>query len=67
MNIDIRKAVKDNLKNSNPDDILKTITDATSTKEEKVLPGLGVLFEVLWNASDEQAKNTIVNTLTKQL
>lgn len=67
MDINIRKAVKDNFKNSNPEDILKAITDATSTNEEKVLPGLGVLFEELWKASDDNFKNRIVDTLAKQL
>ena len=52
MDISIRKAVIDNLKNATTDEVFKTIEDATTTKEEKVLPGLGVLFEVLWKSSD---------------
>ena len=41
MNLSIRKAVIANLNNSTYDDVRKTITDAVSTQEEKVLPGLG--------------------------
>ena len=59
MDISIRKAVIDNLKNATTDEVFKTIEDATTTKEEKVLPGLGVLFEVLWKSSDASFKETL--------
>lgn len=55
MDISIRKAVIDNLKN------------ATTTKEEKVLPGLGVLFEVLWKSSDASFKETLATKVTQNL
>lgn len=35
MDISIRKAVIDNLKNATTDEVFKTIEDATTTKEEK--------------------------------
>ncbi|HPX21056.1 MAG TPA: small acid-soluble spore protein SspI, partial [Bacilli bacterium] len=46
MDINIRRAVIANLKGSSAEDIKKTIVDAISLGEEKVLPGLGVLFEL---------------------
>ena len=59
--------VIDNLKNATTDEVFKTIEDATTTKEEKVLPGLGVLFEVLWKSSDASFKETLATKVTQNL
>ena len=67
MNIDIRQAVKNNLNNSSFDDIKSTIVDAMNIKEEKVLPGLGALFEIYWNNIGEEEKNKIVTTITEKI
>lgn len=67
MNINLRQAVKNNLKDSSNQDIFKTINDATSSTEDKVLPGLGVLFEIMWKHSNENTKNELVQTLIANL
>lgn len=67
MNIDLRQAVKNNLKDSSNQDIFQTINDATSSTEDKVLPGLGVLFEIMWKHSNENTKNELVRTLIANL
>ena len=67
MNIDLRQAVKNNLKDSSNQDIFETINDATSSTEDKVLPGLGVLFEIMWKHSNENTKNELVRTLIANL
>ncbi|MDF2699508.1 MAG: small, acid-soluble spore protein [Haloplasmataceae bacterium] len=67
MNIDIRRAVLQNMNQSSFEDVQSTIQDAISTAEEKTLPGLGVLFEVLYNSSDNTGKQEIVNKLVKSL
>lgn len=60
MDINIRKSIIENFKASSIDDLRQTINEATSTKEEKILPGLGVFFELLWNnASNEFKENTL--------
>lgn len=63
MDLNIRKAVLSNLNNANYDSLLSTIEDATSVEEEKVLPGLGVMFEVLWKRATPDLRNTIINSL----
>ena len=63
MDINIRSAVLSNLSNSSHDSLLSTIEDATSMEEEKVLPGLGVMFEVLWKRATPDLRNTIINNL----
>ncbi|HEY8445236.1 MAG TPA: small acid-soluble spore protein SspI [Bacilli bacterium] len=65
MDINIRKYVLQNLNNANFDVVRTTIEDAVTTEEEKVLPGLGVMFEVLWKRSTPDMKNTIINSIVE--
>lgn len=67
MNLDIRKAVLNNLINASQHDVLSTINDAITTTEEKVLPGLGVLLEVYWKAASMDDKNRICELIASQL
>lgn len=65
MNINIRKAVLNNLNNANYDIIRATIEDAISIDEEKALPGLGVMFEILWQRATPDLRNTIINNIVQ--
>lgn len=67
MDLDIRKAVLSNLNNANIDDVRNTINDAMGIKEEKVLPGLGVLFETYWNHSSEEDKSKVVQVIANAM
>ena len=67
MNFDLRNAVLKNLDDSNYDEVRETILDAVESGEEKTLPGLGVLFEVLWNGSADNEKEAMVSRITKAL
>jgi len=65
MNIDIRKSIINNFKGSNTDDIKSSIESSITDKDEITLPGLGVFFELLWNNSDDEHKNYILETIKK--
>ena len=67
MNFDLRKAVIANLDDSNYDEIRETIIDAIESGEEKTLPGLGVMFEILWNGSNDNEKEKLVSRITECL
>ena len=67
MNFDLRKAVIANLDDSNYDEIRETIIDAIESGEEKTLPGLGVMFEILWTGSNDSEKETMVSRITQCL
>ena len=67
MNIDIRKSIKENFKNSTNEEIADAINSATSDKDEITLPGMGVFFEMLWSNSTEELKNKIIKILKKEL
>ena len=67
MDIDIRKSIINNFKESNIDEIKNSIEESINDKDEITLPGLGVFFEILWNNSDDTKKDYILQTLKKGL
>ena len=67
MNIDIRKSIINNFENSDIEEIKTSIEDSIKDNDEITLPGLGVFFEILWNNSDEENKNYILDTIKKGL
>ncbi len=58
MDLNLRKAVIHNVSGNDQAQLKDTIVDAIQRGEEKMLPGLGVLFEVIWQNADAQ-KNKI--------
>jgi small acid-soluble spore protein I (minor) len=67
MNLNLRNAIIHNVSNNNQDQLEDTIVDAIQNGEEKMLPGLGVLFEVIWQNSSEQDKKEMLQTLESGL
>ena len=67
MDIDIRKSIINNFKNSNVDEIKESIISSIKDNEEITLPGMGVFFEILWNNSDDTKKDYILQTIKKGL
>lgn len=67
MDINIRRAVIHNVSDNNQEQLEDTIVDAMQKGEEKYLPGLGVLFEVIWQNADEQKKSMMLDTLENRL
>jgi small acid-soluble spore protein I (minor) len=66
-NIDVRKYIINNFKEDTTEDIEKSITTSIESKSEDPLIGLGVLFEIMWNNSSNDAKNTILTNIKKGL
>ncbi|KAB2334174.1 small acid-soluble spore protein SspI [Cytobacillus gottheilii] len=67
MNLNLRNAILHNVSGNNQDELKDTIVDAIQNGEEKMLPGLGVLFEVIWNNSSEEDKQEMLHTLESGL
>lgn len=67
MNLNLRQAILSNVSGHNAEQLQATIDDALQQGEEKMLPGLGVFFEMLWKESDEQDKQEILDTLEQSL
>lgn len=67
MNFNIRGAVIHNIKHMDNTELIGLIEDSITQGEEKLLPGLGVLFEVIWRHSDPQEQQHMVETLHQQV
>lgn len=65
--LDLRNAILVKLTGSSPDELKETIIDAIQSKEEKTLPGLGVLFEILWNNSSPDSQSNMLQTMSEHL
>ncbi|WP_413379213.1 small acid-soluble spore protein SspI [Alkalihalobacillus sp. 1P02AB] len=67
MSFNLRGAIMANIKGSSEQDVEATIVDAIQKGEEKMLPGLGVLFEVYWQQADEQQKDALCQQISQGL
>lgn len=61
MDVNIREYIVNNFKNCSKDDIRETIVESIKSKDEVVLPGMGVLFEIVWKNQELQDK--IIDTI----
>ena len=65
--LDLRQAIMYKMQGSDAGEVRETISDAVSSGMEKTLPGLGVLFEVLWQHSDEQSRQKMAQTIAANI
>mgnify|MGYP001489619189 CR=1 FL=1 len=63
MDLNLRQAIKNNIAGNNDQELEAIIVDAIQRGEEKMLPGLGVLFEMIWQNSSEKEKELMLSTL----
>ncbi|MCM3587593.1 small acid-soluble spore protein SspI [Mesobacillus maritimus] len=67
MNLNLRNAIIQNVSGNSQDELKDTIVDAIQNGEEKMLPGLGVLFEVIWQNASPQDQQEMLETLENGL
>jgi small acid-soluble spore protein I (minor) len=67
MDMDIRSVILNNMKGKSKEEIRGFIQDAVDKKEELALPGMGILFETMWQKSSEEQKNTLMEWLVKAI
>ncbi|MED1469309.1 small acid-soluble spore protein SspI [Bacillus salipaludis] len=67
MNLNLRNAIIHNVSGNSQAELEDTIVDAIQNGEEKMLPGLGVLFEVIWKNSSEDEKKEMLSALENGL
>ncbi len=66
LNINLRQAVIQRVQNKSNEELQEIIDDSIGGVEQ-VLPGLGVLFEIIWQHSDENIQSELVETLKGHL
>ncbi|WP_096440673.1 small acid-soluble spore protein SspI [Alteribacter populi] len=67
MSFNLRGAIMQNIAGSDEEKVEATIQDAIQSQEEKMLPGLGVLFEVYWQGASEQEKQEVIQQISQEL
>ena len=65
MNISIREHIKKNFKDCSIKELKESIEESVKSDDEVVLPGMGVLFEILWKSTSNQEEilNILYNVL----
>jgi small acid-soluble spore protein I (minor) len=66
MILSLRQAIYKKMEEKTEDNLFDTIDDAIGN-DERTLPGLGVLFEVIWKNSDKELQDKLVNILREHL
>lgn len=67
MDVNLRDAIISNIQNKSKEQLMDMMETATREKEEKTLPGLGVIFEVIWENSDSNVKESLISTLDQHI
>lgn len=63
--MDIRGYIKSNFKDDDINSIKESIVESIKSKDEVLLPGLGVFFELVWNNSSEDERTNILEKIKK--
>lgn len=66
MNLDLRQAIIQRMTDKSNEELIGVIEDSIGGQEQ-VLPGLGVLFEIIWQNSEAEVQNQLVTTLKDHL
>ena len=63
----IKDYIIQNFKDDNENTIKQAIDEATNEYNEDALPGLGIFFMLIWENSDDNEKNTIIEKIKSNL
>ncbi len=66
INLNLRQAIMKRVQNKEEDQ-LKEIIEGSIDGDERTLPGLGVLFEIIWKNSDQNTKDQLVSALQQNI
>ncbi|GLX67495.1 small acid-soluble spore protein SspI [Paenibacillus glycanilyticus] len=66
INLDLRQAVINNVRNNSKKE-MKDVIDDSIGNDEKTLPGLGVLFELIWQEISAEEKVRLIDALHTKL
>ncbi|OUQ01872.1 small acid-soluble spore protein SspI [Thomasclavelia spiroformis] len=65
--MDIRNALLNKLHNTSFDELKEIINQGIASKEETILPGLGILFEQYYNSLNSSQQTEIIKSLCNLL
>lgn len=62
----LRQAIIQRVRKKSDEELYQIIEDSVRS-EEQALPGLGVLFEIIWENCAEETKQQLVSTLNEHV
>ena len=65
--MNIKDYIIQNFKDDNIDTIKEAINNSVNEYNEDTLPGLGIFFMLIWENSDDNEKNTILEKIKSNL
>lgn len=66
MILSLRQAIIQRVHDKSEEELIQVINDSIGG-DDKALPGLGVLFELIWEHSDQKSQNSMAATLKSRL
>ena len=65
--MNIREHIINNFKGDDYNTLKEAIEESVESKDEITLPGLGVFFELIWENSDQELKNQLIDIIKKRV
>ena len=66
MNLNLRQAIIQRVQDKSSDELVDVIESSVGS-DERSLPGLGVLFEIIWQHSEKDTQTQLAATLQKHI
>jgi small acid-soluble spore protein I (minor) len=66
MNLNLRQAIIQRVQDKSSEELLDVIESSVGS-DERSLPGLGVLFEIIWQHSEKDTQNQLAATLKNHI
>ena len=63
----IREHIINNFKKDDHKALKEAIEESIESKDEVALPGLGVFLTLIWQASDKELQNNLIDILKEQI
>jgi small acid-soluble spore protein I (minor) len=66
MNLNLRQAIVRRVEDKSSEELRVVIEDSIGG-DDRALPGLGVLFEIIWKNTEENVQQNLIETLKEHL
>lgn len=67
MDIDIRRHIINNFKEDDVNTLRNAIEESIKEQDEVALPGMGVFLEIIWEDSNEELKQEMLNIIYNRI
>ena len=63
----IRQHIINNFKGDDYETLRRAIDESVASQDEVTLPGLGVFLEIIWENSDQELKNQLIDIIKRRV